>query len=95
MKSIGATNEHIFLQFLIESGMLGLIGGLIGSIIGVSTGVIGISVLNSVVGGEIEPVINIWLIVYSLVGSFFIGAIAGIVPALSAAKQKPVEALRG
>jgi len=35
------------------------------------------------------------LIGMALFGSFMIGAIAGIVPAMSAAKQNPVEALRG
>ncbi|MEK6952152.1 MAG: ABC transporter permease, partial [Nanoarchaeota archaeon] len=35
MKAIGAKNSHILLLFLIESGLLGLIGGLIGVIIGI------------------------------------------------------------
>ena len=31
----------------------------------------------------------------ALLGSFIIGAVAGIIPAMNAAKQNPVEALRG
>jgi putative ABC transport system permease protein len=95
MKSIGATNEHIFLQFLIESGMLGLMGGFIGAVMGLGFGIVGTNALNSLIGGEIEPVINIWLLIYCMIGSFVVGAIAGIVPALNAARQNPVEALRG
>ena len=34
MKAIGAKNSHILLLFLIESSLLGLVGGLIGIIIG-------------------------------------------------------------
>jgi len=34
-------------------------------------------------------------IFFILLGSFLIGAITGIIPAMKAAKQNPVEALRG
>ena len=95
MKSIGARNEQIFLQFLIESGMLGLIGGLIGILLGTLVGVAGVKILNAFLSTDLKPVISIFVIIYSLIGSFIIGAIAGIIPALSAAKQNPVEALKG
>ena len=39
--------------------------------------------------------IDFVLIGVALTGSFLIGAVAGIVPAMRAAKQNPVEALRG
>jgi ABC-type lipoprotein release transport system permease subunit len=35
------------------------------------------------------------LVAIVLVGSFVIGAVAGIAPAMRAAKQNPVEALKG
>src|SRR3990167_3256943 len=41
MKAIGARNRDIFMQFFIESGLLGLVGGLIGVIVGVIVGLIG------------------------------------------------------
>ena len=39
--------------------------------------------------------IDFVLIGGALVGSFVIGAAAGVIPAMNAAKQDPVEALRG
>jgi putative ABC transport system permease protein len=95
MKAIGATNRQIFMQFFIESGVLGLIGGAIGVIFGVVLGYFGIIGINNFIGAEIQPQISIYLIFFALLGSFLIGAIAGILPAMRAAKQNPVEALRG
>jgi len=95
MKAIGATNNQIFMQFFVESGILGLIGGGIGIFLGVLIGYFGVVGINDFIGGDILPKINFFLIFFSLLGSFLIGAIAGILPAMKAAKQNPVEALRG
>jgi putative ABC transport system permease protein len=95
MKAIGARNKHIFMQFFIESGFMGLVGGILGIIIGLGIGYLGIIVLNNFVGATTTPKINIALIIFALIGSFSVGAIAGIIPAMNAAKQNPVEALRG
>ena len=94
MKSIGAKNSQIFLQFFIESSLLGLVGGLAGAIMGEVFGIIGTISINNFINGNLPIMINFPLIIGALVGSFLIGGIAGIVPALSAAKQNPVEALR-
>jgi putative ABC transport system permease protein len=95
MKAIGATNNQIFMQFFVESGILGLIGGGIGIFLGVLIGYFGVVGINDFIGGDILLKINFFLIFFSLLGSFLIGAIAGILPAMKAAKQNPVEALRG
>jgi len=95
MKAIGAKNSDIFLQFFIEAGMLGLIGGILGIIFGVTVGYIGTFGLNSFIGSTAAPNINLSLIIFSLIGSFLVGAIAGISPAMKAARQRPAEALRG
>jgi putative ABC transport system permease protein len=94
MKSIGATNTDIFMLFLVESGMMGFVGGVIGAGIGVMIGYAGTLGINSFIGSAARPDFNIFLILFSLLGSFLIGAAAGIVPAMNAAKQNPVEALR-
>ena len=95
MKAIGARNTHIFMIFFVESGFLGLIGGLLGVIFGLLIGSFGIQAINNFIGTSTSVQFNIPLIIFSLIGSFLIGAIAGIVPAMNAARENPVEALRG
>ncbi|MDP2947474.1 MAG: ABC transporter permease [Nanoarchaeota archaeon] len=95
MKAIGAKNSQIFVQFFIESGLLGLVGGIIGVVIGIALGYYGTIGINAFIGASIKPSINFYLIFMTLIVSFVIGSVAGIVPALNAAKQNPVEALRG
>lgn len=94
MKSIGARNEHIFLQFFIEAGLLGFVGGLAGALFGTVIGAVGTLGINSWLGSEIKMNIDYMLILMTLMGSFFIGAISGIVPAMNASRQNPVEALK-
>jgi len=95
MKAIGARNSQIFLQFLIESGLLGFVGGLVGVLAGLGIAYAAISGINGFLGSEIGMELDYVLIVGALVGSFVIGALAGIVPALNASNQNPVDALRG
>jgi putative ABC transport system permease protein len=94
-KSVGARNEHIFAQFFIESSLLGLIGGSIGALIGTIIGIASIHGINNFMGTDLSFNIDFLLISSALFGSFLIGGIAGIIPAMQAAKQNPVEALRG
>ena len=95
MKSIGARNSHIFMQFLIESGLLGLVGGLVGVIFGLGIGFLGVYGINNFIGSEIVLEIDYLLIGGSLLGSFLIGAISGVIPAWNASKLNPVDSLRG
>jgi putative ABC transport system permease protein len=94
MKSVGAKNQHIFLQFFIESSLLGLIGGIAGALFGTLISFLGVFGMNNFLGTELMPEINFVLIFFTLLGAFLIGGIAGIAPAIKAAKQNPVEALR-
>ena len=95
MKAIGAKNSDIFTIFLIESGILGLMGGLIGVLIGIgmsksveiiSTNIYGITL--------IKASLNPYLIIGALMFSFVVGSISGVFPALQASKLKPIDALR-
>ncbi len=95
MKSIGARNSNIFTIFFIESGFLGIVGGIIGVIIGLIFAYGSTFAARIVLGvGLIQAHASLFLIFGSLVFSFIVGLIAGLVPALQAAKKHPVDALR-
>ncbi len=95
MKAIGARNKDIFLLFFTESGFLGLAGGLIGVLMGVGLGKFVEFVGQSVLGTALlKASFSSELIIGSLLFSFIVGAVAGTLPALGAAKLNPVDALR-
>jgi len=94
MKAIGARNENIFWQFFVEAGFLGFIGGILGIIGGIVVSYIGVQSLNSFLGTSTSISMNWVLFFLVLLGSFFIGSISGILPAMRAAKLNPVEALK-
>jgi len=95
MKAIGAKNSHIFMMFFVESGLMGLMGGIVGVLFGVTIGYLGISGINNFIGIESQIKLDYMLMSLTLIGSFVIGSLAGIAPAMQAAKQNPVDALRG
>ncbi|MBS3139503.1 ABC transporter permease [Candidatus Woesearchaeota archaeon] len=95
MKAVGAKRRIILLIFLLESGLLGLIGGIVGVIIGLllASGIAGIV---SQAPGGIQLIMRFsWPWILAAIGfSLFLGMISGIFPAWQAAKLPPVEALR-
>jgi putative ABC transport system permease protein len=95
MKSIGATNEQILGIFLIESGLLGLLGGVMGLALGImiSKGVeLGVTILYDV--SILKAALPWWLLVGALLFAFMIGSLAGTLPARQASRMDPVESLR-
>jgi putative ABC transport system permease protein len=94
MKAIGAKNSQVFLQFFVEAGMLGLVGGIIGVLFGTLVGWMGILALENFLTTDLKLEVD-WIITFSVfIGSFLIGGAAGIAPAIKAANQNPVEALK-
>ncbi|MCD6590156.1 ABC transporter permease [Candidatus Woesearchaeota archaeon] len=95
MKAIGAENSHILLIFLFESGILGMIGGICGVLIGLGISK-GIEIAASIATGSplIKAYISPELIIGSIIFSFIVGMISGVMPARQAARLKPVDALR-
>lgn len=87
-KALGATYKAIMTQFLIESVVIGVIGGLIGIGFGCTA-----SELISRFGG-FNTVITISPILLSFSFSVGIGLFFGIYPARKAALLDPIEALR-
>ncbi len=87
-KALGATFFNIMTQFLIESVVIGVIGGLIGIGLGCAC-----SWLIAKFG-NFNTVITFLPILVSFVFSVGIGLFFGIYPARKAAKLDPIEALR-
>lgn len=96
MKAIGARNSDILSIFLIESGLLGLVGGFVGTVIGLLISY-GVSYgANIAFGSEIIAFsISLPLVLFAISFAFFIGMISGIIPSIQASKLKPADALRG
>ena len=95
MKSIGAKQKDILSIFLIESGLLGLIGGIIGVVFGIIfVKTIEYITVNKLGVGFLQISISLNLVIGSLLFSFIIGSISGFWPAYKATKIKPVDALR-
>ncbi|MFN7313600.1 MAG: ABC transporter permease, partial [Bacteroidota bacterium] len=87
-KSLGAKNYFILIEFLTEAVVLCLAGGAIGIfIVGLLVGI-----ANYVVG--IEVVLSIKNIMIGFGTSSLVGILAGLIPAVSAAKMDPVVAIR-
>ncbi|MGC3992577.1 MAG: ABC transporter permease [Propionicimonas sp.] len=87
-KALGATPGVIRRQFLVEAGILGILGGLIG----VGLGFAGAAILTPVLGMTV--LISIPATLLALVVSLGIGLVAGVYPATRAAKLAPIDALR-
>ena len=88
-KSLGAKNKFILFQFLFEAVILSVIGGLIGLIL-----VFIVSLVASSFSGDFNFVLSPWNMFLGTAISAIIGLISGIIPAISASKLDPVEAIR-
>lgn len=86
-KAVGATKKQILVQFLIESATLCALGGMIGLLFA-----FGVAWLISTTTA-IPMTITIMYILLSLIVSSVIGMIAGLYPAMKAARLDPIVAL--
>lgn len=87
-KSLGAKNRFILFQFLFEAIILCVIGGSIGLFMVWITSLILTNIL------EFEFVLSFWNIIIGSGLSIIVGIVSGIVPAITASKLDPVEAIR-
>ena len=88
-KALGAKKRFILFQFLFEAVILSIFGGLIGLFL-----VWLISIFASQFTGDFEFVLSGSNMFWGMFSSTIIGLIAGILPAISASKLDPVEAIR-
>ncbi len=89
-KAIGARTSHILREFLSEAALMGLIGGVVGFLLG--WGMTALLDAGDPSGGLF--LVTPRLVVISLAFALALGAGAGLLPAVRAARLDPVTALR-
>ncbi len=100
LKAIGASRGDIRGLFMLEAGMIGLLGGVVGIVGGWALGLL----LNQVIAWYIEQeqlpiaatffVTPWWLVLAALAFAALVGVVAGVYPAARAARLDPLVALR-
>ncbi|MDG1136001.1 MAG: ABC transporter permease [Bacteroidales bacterium] len=87
-KALGAKNYFILLQFLFEAVFLAIIGGILGLLI--------VYALTFMIGSifNFELILTLGNITLGILVSAMIGFVSGFIPAWSASRLDPVEAMR-
>lgn len=90
-RALGATKGHVRLQFMAEAVLLSLVGGVIGVVAGVISTAVYVSTQPASQGWGVDIPLEAWLGGFG--AAILIGAVAGLMPALRAARMSPTEAL--
>jgi len=99
MRAIGITTRDIMKMFLLESVLMGFLGGLAGLAIGIAGAELanfGLNMLAKRFGGQAMDIFHqpAWFIIFIIAFSSIVGFITGIYPSVKAARINPLNALR-
>ena len=89
-KSVGAATSDIFIQILAESVVIAVLGGLTG----LATSFALVQLLSDLSPMENTPVVTITSLAVAFAFSVLVGILAGVFPAVKAARLNPIQALR-
>ena len=87
-KALGATRSAILNQFLTEAILVSGLGGIVGIALGIAIAFTSATVF------QFPFLVSIWSVVAGFGLSMIVGLVAGVIPARSAAKLDPIQALR-
>ncbi|MGD9145881.1 MAG: ABC transporter permease [Anaerolineae bacterium] len=100
LKAVGAAPGQIRALFVVESSLIGLLGGVVGTIVGWLLGKgLNVLILEILRWQEVPVqgtffVVSWWLVLAALAFATLVGLLAGLYPAARAARLPPLDALR-
>jgi putative ABC transport system permease protein len=94
MKAVGASRLQILSVFMIEAGLIGLVGGLLGVILGNILAFLVQGVAGLAGFGLLKVSFSLEVALFSLLFAFVVGLLSGFYPAFRASRFSPVDALR-
>ena len=99
MKAVGARDSDVRMIFFFESGAIGFLGGLFGVVLGWLTSLFINEIVNAILVSKGVPptkyfTFPLWLWLASIAFAILVSLVAGLYPAIRAAKTDPIKALR-
>ena len=99
LKALGARSRDVLLFFVAEAAFIGLAGGLVGTIVAVTLARLGNTAVDRLTQGVTGGGLDVFrtdasVVVAALLLAVVLSTVSGLLPAVRAALQDPIKALR-